>query len=65
MATTTHGLSHISDEERKAYARANHNRTGCHCLMTSGGHVWLDCRESRKLARELELEVVWTTRHTD
>jgi len=65
MTATAHGLFRATTEERKAYARGNHSRSGCHYLMTSEGHVWLDCRENRKLAREMQLDVIWTTRHAD
>ena len=55
----------IDRSEAQHYARARHQATGRHYLMTNEGHVWLDCHDCRALAPLMQLEVIWTTRNTN
>jgi hypothetical protein len=50
-------------DHSKTYATSRYKDTGRHYLVTSLGHVWMDCPYNRKIIWD-GVEIVWTTRNT-
>jgi hypothetical protein len=47
--------------QSQAYATARYKETKQHYLMTTEGHVLLECNHNRKMADDSMMEIVWTT----
>jgi hypothetical protein len=45
------------------YAMGRYVQTGCHYLVSTMGHVLVDCRHNRKTIKQLDLEIDYTTRN--
>jgi hypothetical protein len=48
--------------QSQAYAMARYKETKQHYLLTTQGHVLLDCNHNRKMADDSMMEIVWSTR---
>jgi acyl-[acyl carrier protein]--UDP-N-acetylglucosamine O-acyltransferase len=64
MNDTIRQDSLINDTTRRDYAISRCAHTGSHYLITTMGHVLHDCRHNRRLAKEMLLEVEWSTKET-
>jgi hypothetical protein len=64
MNDTIRQDSSINDATRRDYAISRYAHTGSHYLITTMGHVLLDCRHNRRLTKETLSEVEWSTKET-
>ena len=56
-------LATFDSNEMRNYAISRYVQTGCHYLVSTMGHVLVDCRHNRKTIKQADLEVDYTTRN--